>query len=60
DAVMTLARVLASMRERDEALALLDGLAVRVREPLLRRVLGQAFRLSPTPRNLWRWVRGRR
>lgn len=60
NAVVALARVLGAMREKEEALALLDGLAARVRGPLLRRVLGQAFRLSPTPRNLWRWVRGRR
>jgi tetratricopeptide (TPR) repeat protein len=60
DAALALARVLGAAREKEEALALLDGLAARVRGPLLRRVLGQAFRLSPTPRNLWRWLRGRR
>jgi tetratricopeptide (TPR) repeat protein len=60
DAAVLLARVLARSGEKEEALALLDGLAARVRGPLLRRVLGQTVRLSPTPRNLWRWLRGTR
>jgi tetratricopeptide (TPR) repeat protein len=60
EATLGLARVLAASGEKEEGLALLGGLAARVRGPLLRRVLAQTFRLSPTPRNLWRWLRGRR
>lgn len=58
-ATMTLARALAAQGERGEALALLDGLAARVRGPRARAILGLAFRLAPSPRRLWRWARGR-
>jgi tetratricopeptide (TPR) repeat protein len=57
EATLLLARTLARAGRRGEALALLDGLASRVRGGLHRRTRRLAFRISPTPRNLWRWIR---
>jgi tetratricopeptide (TPR) repeat protein len=57
DATLLLARVLARDRRRSEALALLDQLSSRVRGRLRRVARGLAFRISPTPANLWRWAR---
>jgi Tfp pilus assembly protein PilF len=57
DATHALARILARDRRGEEAQALLDGLAARVRGKLLRRTRRLAFRLSPSPGTLWRWVR---
>ncbi|HET9553604.1 MAG TPA: tetratricopeptide repeat protein [Anaeromyxobacteraceae bacterium] len=57
DATMVLARVLARSRRKTEALSLLDQLSVRVRGKLLRRTRRLAFRISPSPGNLWRWIR---
>jgi Flp pilus assembly protein TadD len=57
DATMLLARVLARSRRRPEALALLDQLSVRLRGKLLRRARRLAFRIWPSPANLWRWIR---
>lgn len=59
DATLLLARVLAKERRRDDALALVNGLAARVRGKVLRRARALAFRISPTPGSLWRWVRAR-
>ncbi len=56
-ATMLLARVLARGGRRDDALVLLDGLAARARGKMLRRTLRLSFRLSPTPGNLWRWLK---
>jgi tetratricopeptide (TPR) repeat protein len=57
DATMLLARVLARDRRKSEAVALLDELSSRVRGKLRRLARGLAFRISPTPANLWRWAR---
>lgn len=56
-ATMLLARVLSRLRRKGEALALLDQLSVRVRGKTLRRTRRLAFRISPSPGNLWRWIR---
>jgi hypothetical protein len=52
-----LARTLSRAGRKREAIALLDGLASRARGVTLRRTRGLAFRISPTPANLWRWIR---
>jgi tetratricopeptide (TPR) repeat protein len=57
EATMLLARTFAKMGRREEGLGLLDGLGTRVRGRVLRRVRRLAFRLSPTPGNLWLWLR---
>ena len=57
-AVLELAVLLAKMRQREEALMLLDGLAPRVRGPVLKRVRGLQVRLRPTPGNVWSWMWG--
>lgn len=56
-ATMLLARVYARGKRAPDALALLDGLSARVRGKALRRARRLAFRISPTPANLWRWAR---
>jgi tetratricopeptide (TPR) repeat protein len=57
DASVLLARTVARAGRKPEALALLDGLSARLRGKRLSSVRRLAFRLSPTPRNLWRWLR---
>ncbi|HEY6099662.1 MAG TPA: tetratricopeptide repeat protein [Anaeromyxobacter sp.] len=59
DATLLLARVLAKEGRRDDALALVEGLATRVRGKVHRRARALAFRISPTLGNLWRWMRAR-
>ncbi len=56
DAVLVLARTLARLGRKREALGLLDGLAPRVGGRTLSRARRLAFRLSPTPARLWRWL----
>lgn len=56
DTVLALAPVLARSGEAPKARALLAGLEARVRGPALRRVRWVAFRVSPGPRTLWRWL----
>ncbi len=58
-ATLHLARVLARDREKEEALALLQDIAGRVRGKGRRRVRRAIFWISPTPGNLWRWLAGR-
>jgi len=57
DATLLLARVFTRGGRREEALAVLDGLAARVRGKLLRRTRRLAFFIAPTPGALWRWMR---
>jgi tetratricopeptide (TPR) repeat protein len=57
EVTLLLARVLARGGRRGEALPLLDDLDARVGGLTLRRARRLAFRLSPTPRRLWRWVK---
>ena len=52
-----LARTLARLRRKREALELLEAFGTIARGLPLRRARRLAFRLSPTPRNLWRWIR---
>lgn len=59
EASLALARLLAKEREKEEALALLEDLAERVRGKGRRRVRRAIFRLSFTPANFWRWLVGR-
>jgi tetratricopeptide (TPR) repeat protein len=56
DAALLLARTLARVGKRGEAVALLDGLAPRVRGRTLSADRRLAFRLAPSPRRLWRWI----
>ncbi len=56
EATLLLARVLARGGHPGDALALLEGLSARVRGKSLRRARRLAFRISPTPRHLWRWM----
>jgi tetratricopeptide (TPR) repeat protein len=56
EATLLLARLLAKDREKEEALALLEDLAGRVRGKGRRRVRRAIFRISPTPANAWRWL----
>lgn len=58
-AALLLAKTLARERRRDEAVALLEGLAQRIGGMGRRRARGLAFRLSPTPARLTRWITGR-
>jgi len=55
-ATLQLARLLARDREKEEALALLEDIAGRVRGRGRRRVRRAIFRISPTPGNAWRWL----
>lgn len=56
EATLHLARLLARDREKQEALALLEDIAGRVRGRGRRRVRRAIFRISPTPGNAWRWM----
>ena len=58
EATLRLARRLARDREKEEALALLEDIAGRVRGKGRRRVRRAIFRISPTPGNAWRWLAG--
>ena len=55
-AVDLLARTLARAGKRGEALEVLEAFGAIARGLSLRRARRLAFRLSPTPRNLWRWI----
>ena len=57
---LLLARTLSKERRGGEAVALLEGLARRVGGKAQRQALGLAFRTSPSPARLWRWLAGRR
>jgi tetratricopeptide (TPR) repeat protein len=57
EASLLLARLLARGGRRAEALPLLDDLDVRAGGATLRRARRLAFRISPTPRRLWRWIK---
>jgi tetratricopeptide (TPR) repeat protein len=57
EVTLLLARLLARGGRKAEALPLLDELDSRVGGATLRRARRLAFRLSPTPRRLWRWVK---
>jgi tetratricopeptide (TPR) repeat protein len=54
------ARLLVLDRRRRDAGRLLDALAERTHGEGRRRARAAAFRLAPSPRRLWRWVRGAR
>jgi len=56
-ATYELARLLARTGGRDQGMHLLVGLAARNRGQRLRHVRAALFRLSPTPRNAWRFLR---
>lgn len=56
EATLRLARLLARDREKEEALALLEDIAGRVRGRARHRVRRAIFRISPSPANAWRWV----
>ncbi len=58
EATLQLARILARDGEKEEALALLEDIAGRVRGTGRRRVRRAILRISPTPANLWRWLAG--
>jgi tetratricopeptide (TPR) repeat protein len=53
-ATTLLARVLARSGRKGEALELVDGLDARTRGAHRRRLRWLAFRISPSPRRLWR------
>lgn len=55
--VLDLARLLARSRQKPEAMSLLEQLADRSAGPLQRRVRGALWRLEPSLRNSWRWLR---
>lgn len=57
EASLALAPVLARSGEAGAARALVADLDARTRGPARRRVRWLAFRLSPGPRTLWRWLR---
>jgi tetratricopeptide (TPR) repeat protein len=57
DAIAILARTVRAAGRRDEAVELLEGLAVRVRGRRLAAVRGLLFRTHPTFRHLWAWIR---
>jgi len=50
-------RTLARAGRKREAMELLEAFGLIARGLALRRARRLAFRLSPTPRNLWRWIR---
>ncbi len=56
-ATLLLATTLARLGRKAEALQLLDELDPRAGGATLRRARRLAFRLSPTPRRLWMWVK---
>jgi tetratricopeptide (TPR) repeat protein len=56
-ATLLLARLLARGRRKTEALRVLDDLDRRAGGVTLRQARRLAFRLSPTPRRLWRWLK---
>lgn len=58
DATVFLARALARLGRRAEALAMLDDLAARLVGRRRAAVRAVTFRLSPTPRHLWMWLTG--
>lgn len=58
-ATLLLARTLGRERRGEEAVALLDGLSRRVGGSARRSARGLAFRLSPSPGRLVRWIVGR-
>lgn len=58
-AALLLAKTLAKERRKEEAIALLEGLAQRIGGMGRRNARGLAFRLSPTPARLARWILGR-
>jgi tetratricopeptide (TPR) repeat protein len=60
EATRLLARALAKGRRRVEALEILDGLDARARGTARRRARWMAFRISPTPRRLWRSIQASR
>jgi tetratricopeptide (TPR) repeat protein len=53
---LDLARLCAREGQRERAEELLDALANDVEPGALRSVRWAQFKLSPTPRNLWRWL----
>jgi tetratricopeptide (TPR) repeat protein len=55
-AVDLLARTLSRAGRKREALELLEAFGSLARGLPLRRARTLAFRISPTPRNLWRWL----
>jgi tetratricopeptide (TPR) repeat protein len=55
-ATLLLAKTLARERRSGEAVALLDGLARRTGGQARRQARGLAFRISPSPGRLWRWI----
>jgi tetratricopeptide (TPR) repeat protein len=57
EVVLGLVSLLAKSRQREEAMALLAGLRQRIRGTGQRPVCKLRFQLSPTPANLWRWLR---
>jgi tetratricopeptide (TPR) repeat protein len=57
---LDLARLCAREGQRERADALLQALANDVERGALRRVRWAQLSLSPTPRNLWRWLLGKR
>ena len=58
EATLLLARAKGRAGAREEALRLLDTLAERTAGRVRARARRLAFRLAPTPRRLWRWLRG--
>jgi tetratricopeptide (TPR) repeat protein len=58
DAQVILARALARAGRRGEALRLLEAIAARVGGRRRTAVHGVMFRVAPSPRRLWTWVRG--
>ncbi len=57
EVTLLLARLLARCGRKAEALPLLDALDPRAGGAVLWRARRLAFRLSPTPRRLWRWAK---
>lgn len=57
EVTLLLARLLARCGRKAEAMPLLDDLDARAGGAVLRRARRLAFRLSPTPRRLWRWAK---
>jgi tetratricopeptide (TPR) repeat protein len=57
ETVLDLVRLLAGTAQREEALRLLEELGEHSMGPELRRVRAAEFRLSPSVRSAWRWLR---